>query len=514
MKILDLSMFDNLSSKDLTAEQLKMSLAESGTYLRDLVVSSTNEGNSFDQVERAVFQALKKIGFGAMELLIRLQGTGDLGIKISSAEGSLTRNSKQSKTRIRSIFGEHSFQECTYGAGINKKIDLRPISARLDLPEHQWSFLLQEFSQLFCVEQAFNQASRNLETVLGGRFSVDTLEHTSQRMGVEADNFLDALPVPAKADEAKLLVATADGKGVPLIKQDCPPVAAFEQAKKRPGNRRMATVASVYTVDPYIRTPEQIVEALFRDERENQSERPKPKNKHTTAHFATNHEDGEKDISISAILEGTSWLAQQIRARKVPKQKLILLMDGQEALWDAANVCLEGTNAIEILDIIHVSSYVWDAANLFETAQDKRMAFTRKRLLAILSGRISSVLKSLRRLGTIKGLRGEKLTSLNKICGYFEKHKSRMQYDEYLRTGYPIATGVIEGACRHLVKDRMERSGMRWTLEGARSMLNVRAVFQSAYWEAFCKQRISNQSTSTHPNRHLINDYQPLSQAC
>ena len=222
MKILDLSMFDNLSSKDLTAEQLKMSLAESGTYLRDLVVSSTNEGNSFDQVERAVFQALKKIGFGAMELLIRLQGTGDLGIKISSAEGSLTRNSKQSKTRIRSIFGEHSFQECTYGAGINKKIDLRPISARLDLPEHQWSYLLQEFSQLFCVEQAFNQASRNLETVLGGRFSVDTLEHTSQRMGVEADTFLDALPVPAKVDEAKLLVATADGKGVPLRKMTYP----------------------------------------------------------------------------------------------------------------------------------------------------------------------------------------------------------------------------------------------------------------------------------------------------
>lgn len=189
-------------------------------------------------------------------------------------------------------------------------------------------------------------------------------------------------------------------------------------------------------------------------------------------------------------------------------------MDGQEALWDAANVCLEGTKAVEILDIIHVASYVWDAANLFETTQDKRMAFTRKWLQAILNGRVSSVLKSLRRLGASKGLHGEKLTSLNKICGYFEKHKTRMRYDEYLKEGYPIATGVIEGACRHLVKDRMERSGMRWTLEGARSMLNVRAVFQSAYWEAFCRQRITNQSTSTHPNRHLINDYQPLSLAC
>lgn len=514
MKILDLSMFDNLSSDNLSAEQLNTSLAQSGTFLRDLVVSCTNGGNSFDQVERAVFQALKRIGFGAMELLVKLQGTGDLGAKISSADRSLMRNPKLSKTRIRSIFGEHSFQECTYGSGINKKIDLRPISVRLDLPEHQWSYLLQEFSQLFCVEQAFSQASRNLETVLGGRFSVDTLEVTSQRMGAEADAFLDALPVPAKADEAKLLVATADGKGVPLVKEDCQPVAAFEQAKKRPGNRRMATVASVYTVDPYIRTPEQIVSALFRVERENQAKRPRPQNKHTTAHFASTHADGENEVTVSALLEGTSWLAQQIEARKAPNQSLILLMDGQEGLWDAAKTCLEGTPAIEILDVIHVSSYVWDAANLFETAQDKRIAFARKRLQSIVNGRVSSVLKGLRRLGTIKGLRGDKLKSLNKICGYFEKHKLRMRYDEYLKAGYPIATGVIEGACRHLVKDRMERSGMRWTLEGARSMLNVRAVFQSDYWEVFCKQRVTTQSTTTHPNRSLINDYQPLTLAC
>jgi hypothetical protein len=189
-------------------------------------------------------------------------------------------------------------------------------------------------------------------------------------------------------------------------------------------------------------------------------------------------------------------------------------MDGQEGLWDAARTCLEGAAVVEILDIIHVSSYVWEAANLFESTQDNRMAFARKRLQLILNGSVSSVLKGLRRLGTSKGLMGDKLKSLKTICGYLEKHKLRMRYDEYLMAGYPIATGVIEGACRHLVKDRMERSGMRWTLEGARSMLNVRAVFQSAYWDAFCKQRISNQSASTHPNRSLINDYRPLSLAC
>ena len=89
-----------------------------------------------------------------------------------------------------------------------------------------------------------------------------------------------------------------------------------------------------------------------------------------------------------------------------------------------------------------------------------------------------------------------------------------MRYDEYLRRGYPIASGVIEGACRHLVKDRMERSGMRWTLEGARSMLNVRAAFQSDYWHAFQQQRIVRLNDQVHPCRDLLKDYQPLTLAC
>jgi hypothetical protein len=61
-------------------------------------------------------------------------------------------------------------------------------------------------------------------------------------------------------------VATADCKGVPLIKKDAAHVAAFETAKKRPGNRRIATVTSVYSVDPFARTAQSIIEALFRDE--------------------------------------------------------------------------------------------------------------------------------------------------------------------------------------------------------------------------------------------------------
>ena len=89
-----------------------------------------------------------------------------------------------------------------------------------------------------------------------------------------------------------------------------------------------------------------------------------------------------------------------------------------------------------------------------------------------------------------------------------------MRYDEYLRRGYPIASGVIEGACRHLVKDRMERSGMRWTLEGARSMLNVRAAFQSDHWRPFLNWHKANEVAKTHRHRELLDAYNPETLAC
>lgn len=117
-------------------------------------------------------------------------------------------------------------------------------------------------------------------------------------------------------------------------------------------------------------------------------------------------------------------------------------------------------------------------------------------------------------LGTIRGLSGKSLADLQRICGYLEKNADRMKYDEYLSRGYPIASGVIEGACRHLVKDRMERSGMRWTLEGARSMLNLRAVFQSDHWSTFLKKNIDSQVQRVHPHREILSEYEPLALAC
>ena len=83
-----------------------------------------------------------------------------------------------------------------------------------------------------------------------------------------------------------------------------------------------------------------------------------------------------------------------------------------------------------------------------------------------------------------------------------------MKYDEYLRKGYPIASGVIEGACRSYVKDRMERSGMRWTREGAQSMLDVRSEYVNGNWQEFQAFRMEEEADRLYPQRGILDGVQ------
>ena len=550
MNIQDNNSVDNPSEVENHSDrQTPQEIADGLKQLADRLLASVPEaveqGESFDQVERRAWKTVIQLGDQTMQLFLSLQGGGDLGQRVVTDDGkTLPRSETKSTTPVRSIFGKHSFEQYTYSPGKNKTIELRPISVRIALPEHRWSFLLQEFSQMFCVDQAFKQSSTNLSTVLGGKFSIDTLEKINQQIGEQAGEYLDDLPNPDPNTEAKFLVAQADGKGVPLIKKDIAKVAAFETAKKRPGNRKMATVASVYTVDPHIRTAENVTEALFREipepttsaaDSENDSKqallnadlglddklpkrpgRPKPQNKNTTAHFPTSEDNGDgKEVAISGIHVAVAWIVSQITLRRRPGQVLLVLMDGQASLWDTIALHLTfGKRTIGILDILHALAYVWEAAGLFCSTESERKAFTRSRLLRILRGEVAGVIRGLRQMGTRRDLKGDKLKTLKRICGYLEKNQDRMRYDEYLRRGYPIATGVIEGACRHLVKDRMERSGMRWTLAGARNMLNVRAAFQSDHWRPFLDSRIQEQTAVAQQHRNLIADYTPLTLSC
>jgi hypothetical protein len=494
------------------------SLVKLAEDLAGFVRQAVHEGASLDHLERGALQRVLDIGHAAVDMFLEAQGNGDLGESVVTAEDSVLYRSDTIMPRpLRTIFGEHSFDAFVYAQGSKRRIELRPIDARLNLPEGKASYLLQEFSQLFCVEKAFGVGARQFETVFGQRLSVDVLEDINRAMGQQAERFLDALPKPAANDEGEILVVSADGKGVPLVKADAQQVPAFDE-KERPGNRRMATLGCVYTVDKHVRTPEQIVAALFRDDTVSQPEnRPEPQGKHYRGYFAEPPEPGEE--AVPSAYRTWSWLAQQVKARWQTGQRLIRLMDGQPVLWQAADACLadfiehmqqagKPLMQLDILDIVHVSSYVWKAAKAFHGHKEHQEAFAQERLLRILRGEVTGVITGMRRMASQRNLTGQALKEVTTTCNYFENNAQRMRYDEYLEAGYPIASGVIEGACRHVIKDRMEQGGMRWTLAGAEAMLNVRSVCASSAWEDFGTWRQTEAAKSVHPHRALVDKYQ------
>ncbi|HRA90130.1 MAG TPA: hypothetical protein PK992_18725 [Planctomycetaceae bacterium] len=158
------------SAQKRNPEQIARNMYSIVDQLKSAVESSAIDGNSFDSVERKAIECVLQIGFQAAELLLALQGDGNLGDEIQTADAKISRRSEAtSTTRLRSIFGEHSFEQFTYASGKNKPVSLRPISARLSLPAGRWSFLLQEFSQMLGVDQAYDQAMK-----ISVRFSVAT----------------------------------------------------------------------------------------------------------------------------------------------------------------------------------------------------------------------------------------------------------------------------------------------------------------------------------------------------
>src|SRR5262249_10536421 len=186
-------------------------------------------------------------------------------------------------------------------------------------------------------------------------------------------------------------------------------------------------------------------------------------------------------------------------------EELVHLCDGQEALWQARQAQLPTRNLTEILDLLHATPRLWQAAHCFHPeGSPAAVAFARERVLRLLRGEVVAVVGGLRQMGTKRGLTGAKKQALAKACAYLWANRQRMRYDVYLAQGYPIASGVIEGACRHLVKDRMERAGMHWTPAGAQAMLDVRSTYVNGDWEEYQAYRISYETERLYPHRHLV----------
>ena len=140
-----------------------------------------------------------------------------------------------------------------------------------------------------------------------------------------------------------------------------------------------------------------------------------------------------------------------------------------------------------ILDWMHASEYLWKAAYLWlPESSPEAAAWVERQQKRFREGGVKDVIREIRRRATDGTIRGKaKREAAQKIAAYYETNRNRMRYDRYRRMGLPIGTGAVEGACRHLVKDRMERSGMRWTVAGAQAILTLRGIYVSEHWERF-----------------------------
>jgi hypothetical protein len=490
----------------------KAEVAQLVANLWQFIQAAARDGVAAHDVERGLFRRLLLLGRALLGEFFEKLGSGDHGEQFAMPDGQTVHRQPELHDRpYTTIFGEFTLRRTVYSTGPNQKLEA-PLDAQLQLPDCKFSHLLQSWDQLAATEQPYHQVSRLFEMIFELQQHVDSLERTSRRLSPDAEEFCWSRPAPPAREEGEILVESADGKGVPIRHAaDTKPIQDHRRRRgPKPDRKRMATVGAVYSVDRFVRTPEEVLEALFHDPQEPRSpdapERPRPQHKWT---YARLDDEPNQEDAVKGQPATFGWLDEQVRARLRRRRKpipVVCLMDGQESLWSTKARMQSDVTTVDILDLLHVTPRLWTAAKLFHPRDDAQAEdFVREQTGRILHGQVKSVLHSLRARATRRGLSPKKREKLEVVCAYLAKHAARMQYDEYLRQGFPIASGVIEGACRHVVKDRLERTGMSWTRPGAQAMLHLRAIATCDQWDEFDKYRIARETQRLYPYRDTLN---------
>lgn len=501
-------------TKNIKEENIKEQIISLGKFIK----ASVKEDIAAHEVESKIWGFLLKFGRKVFKEYLLMCGDGDVGDEVELPDGRCLKRLEEKHSReYLSIFGEFKLERTVYGTGEKKKIEYIPLDKRLQLPEGKFSYLLQDWDQSLVVEMPYSKVDSTIGKILELSQSVDSLERTNRKLSESVKSFWECLSAPLNEEEGELIVCSADGKGVPIRKKseksDNPIQISSIDKKEKNGAKKMSLVGGVYSVDRYIRSPEDVLKAFF-PEGKSKDHSPRPIAKHKRIRTSLiRDENGKSAPSYDEIF---GWMADEVQVRNPGKEKdMILLMDGQKTLWDAGDDYLSNYKPIEILDIIHAASYMWTATHIFYKPESKKAeCFAKERISQILYGQIDTVIQGIKRMGRSRKLRGKKLKEIEKICGYFENNRHRMKYNEYLAAGYPIATGVIEGACKNVVKDRMERSGMRWVLYGAQSMLGLRSISLCGLWDDFIKFHVQKETNYLYHTQPFNEDECQLPVMC
>jgi hypothetical protein len=459
----------------ITPEQAALKAQHQFDALRDFVQQAARDGQRIDTVERELFRQLLGLGHTLLSAFVAAHGDGDLGPQAEAPEGRTVRRlPERHDRRYVSIFGELTIDRVAYGTREGQRIERVPLDERLALPEGDFSYVLEDWGQRLCLKGSFAEAGQSLEMLLGLRVGSRALEQMSRVVAAHAPSFQDSLEPPPACEEGPLIVVTADGKGVPMRRpgEDGPKPHHRRTPGEKANKKQMACVGAVYSIDPFVRKAEDIIDEVLRDKKAR--ERPRPQHKHVWAEM-TREVEGQPPVTAKEGL--FCHLTDELTARNLGHDRpVICLMDGERALWDSQAVYFP--EAVGVLDLFHVLERLWAVAHCFHTeGSDEAKDFVEQRLRDLLQGRVGYVIGGLRRRLKAEKLSGQRRKVVRSALQYLGNNKAHMRYDEYLAAGYPIGSGVAEGACRHLVKDRMEQTGMRWTVEGAQAMLHVRALY-------------------------------------
>lgn len=499
----------------LTKELAILNGEKEFTEMTAFIRRAVRLGMPIHEVERGLWPMALAAGRSMLQGFVEAQGTGDLGPTLEHEGRTLRRLEELHERRYVSIFGELNIRRCVYGTRETQKHELVPLDARLDLPDGDFSYILQDWDQALCIQNPYNDARRTVQKILGLGQSVRSLETMNLAMSQQVESFHQVEAAPPPREEGEIMVLTADCTGVPMRKEELPagqppkPAEAGEDGEKIIRGKRMACVGSAYTIAPFVRSVAEVVDEVMRNAAA--QHRPKPKHKQVRAEL-TRPIGGQEVNAKDRIF---AWLGHQVEVRN-PKDKqgerrkpLVCVMDGERALWKRLIKCLPGI--ICILDLFHVLQWLWKAAHCFHAEKsEEARAFVSQRLEKILRGEVGYVIGGLKQMGYKQRLKGAKLKQLQAAVGYLEHNRRFMRYDEYLAAGYPIGSGMAEGACGHVVKDRMERTGMRWRVPSAQAMLDLRAIYASEQWDAFANYRIDAESSKLYPFKEGVDASWPI----
>ena len=492
-----------LFQADSTAAEPTVNFSQARFAFRQLetwLTADETTAVSEAQVEEQLQQRGRELLRLLLQAHLRQRGTGDVGLALrvwsppaqaatpddaaaSQAHGVRHGEKRSHDRTLHTVLGAVVVARTAYGAAGYRSV--HPLDEQLHLPKRSFSYPLQERLVRHAVQGPFDEAISDVARDTGVAVSKRSAEQVVQEAATDFQTFYPQHPVGDLHRSGPIVVTGIDCKGVPMIK----PEQTLRKVRRGKGDKkhkkRMATVATVRTQPVRVRTPRAVVESLFRTEPKEKAPRLRRKTP-----VAEEHKRVWADLLQSKDAVIAEVVAEVKRVDPTGSKTHVAICDGERALQKRILPALAAVvpTVLLILDLLHVLEKLWQAGHCFHAdGSEEAREWVRAQTLRVLQGEVRYVVKGMRQSATVRDLRGQKRETVEKVAKYLYRNREHMKYDEYLRRGLPIASGCVEGACKNLIKDRMERSGMRWSLEGAEAMIRLRSLYLSGdlddYWD-------------------------------